>query len=129
MDKQEILKEANLCLGCMTMPCSKACPMHTKIPEVIKKVKEEDFESAYNILIENNLFSHVCSLVCPQEEQCQGACVRGIKQTPTQIGKIEKMVNEWAFENDVKPDIKVSGESDKKVAIIGSGPARSFMCL
>lgn len=122
-----ILSEANYCLGCKARPCSKACPMHTGIPEVIAKVKESKFKEAYDILIENNLFSHVCSLVCPQEDQCQGSCVRGVKGEPTKIGRIEKFVNEWAFENDIKPEIKVSNESSKKVALIGSGPA-SLSC-
>ncbi len=123
MNIEEIKKEAMWCLGCKTKPCSKACPMHTNIPEFIAKIKEDDFESAYKILIENNLFSHVCSLVCPQENQCEGSCVRGIKQTPTKIGLLESFVNEWAVEHNLKPDINVLPKTDKKVAIIGSGPA------
>jgi glutamate synthase (NADPH/NADH) small chain len=123
-DLEIIQKEANWCLGCKMKPCSKACPMHTNIPEFIEKVKESKFEEAYNILIENNLFSHVCSLICPQENQCQGACVRGIKTEPTKIGKIETFVNEWAIENGIKAKIsQKENVTDKKVAIIGAGPA------
>lgn len=121
---KEVQEEANWCLGCKAKPCSKACPMNTNIPEFISKVKEGALEEAYNILIENNLFSHVCSLVCPQEDQCQGACVRGIKTEPTKIGKIESFVNDWATINKIKPKIpKTSEISNIKVAIIGAGPA------
>ena len=123
MNIEEIKNEALWCLGCKAKPCSKACPMHTNIPEFIAKIKEDDFKEAYDILIENNLFSHVCSLVCPQEEQCEGSCVRGIKQTPTKIGNLERSVNEWALENNVKPCTNIESKTDKKVAIIGSGPA------
>ena len=123
MNIEEIKNEALWCLGCKAKPCSKACPMHTNIPEFIAKIKEDDFKEAYDILIENNLFSHVCSLVCPQEEQCEGSCVRGIKQTPTKIGNLERAVNEWALENNVKPCTNIESKTDKKVAIIGSGPA------
>jgi glutamate synthase (NADPH/NADH) small chain len=121
---ETIQKEANWCLGCKTKPCSQACPMHTNIPEFIGKVKVADLEGAYNILIENNLFSHVCSIVCPQENQCQGSCVRGIKTEPTQIGKIETFVNEWAIENRIKAKIPQKDiKENVKVAIVGAGPA------
>ncbi len=130
MNKEKILDEAAWCLGCKLKPCSKACPMHTNIPEFIEKIKKNNFEESYNILIQNNLFSHVCSLVCPQEEQCEGSCIRGIKQTPTKIGFLEKSVNEWALENNIKPKIEILNKNYlKKVAIIGSGPARAFLCL
>lgn len=121
---EDIQKEAAWCLGCKMKPCSNACPMHTNIPEFIAKVKENKFEEAYNILIENNLFSHVCSLVCPQEDQCQGSCVRGIKSEPTKIGKIEAFVNDWAIKNNYKAMIPQKEiRNDVKVAVIGAGPA------
>lgn len=127
-DLKDIQEQAKWCLGCKSKPCSKACPMNTNIPEFIDKVKEGDLKDAYNILIENNLFSHVCSLVCPQEDQCQGACIRGIKTEPTKIGKIESFVNDWAINNKIKPEIKIINSNDNvKVAIIGAGPARAFM--
>lgn len=122
-DLEKIIKEANWCLGCKTKPCSKACPMHTNIPEFIEKVKENKLEEAYSILIENNLFSHVCSIVCPQENQCQGSCVRGVKNEPTKIGKIENFVNEWAIQNNIKPEIPQKENKNVKVAIVGAGPA------
>ncbi len=122
-DINEVLKMANWCLGCKVKPCSKGCPMNTNIPEFINEIKNQDFKKAYNILTENNIFTHICSIVCPQEEQCEGSCIRGIKQTPTNIGELERFVNEWAIENNIKNKLEVKKELDKKVAIIGSGPA------
>lgn len=115
---------ANYCLNCKLKPCSiKGCPMQTKIPEFIMEVKNENYEMAYNILQENNIFSHICSLICPQEEQCEGSCIRGIKSEPTNIGILEKFVNEWAIENGVEYKISKRASNGKKVAVIGSGPA------
>lgn len=120
---EEIKLKANWCLGCKNKPCSNGCPMKTNIPEFISKIKENKLEEAYNILIQNNIFSHVCSLVCPQEKQCEGSCIRGIKSTPTEIGKLEAFVNEWAMKNNIKPKIEREEKRDKKVAIVGGGPA------
>ena len=123
-DLDSIKLKANWCLGCKNRPCSNACPMQTNIPEFIIKIKEGKIEDAYNILIENNIFSHVCSIICPQENQCQGACIRGIKTTPTEIGNLERFVNEWAEDNNIKPKIPQSQMiDDVKVAIVGAGPA------
>lgn len=121
--EEEILEKANYCLKCKNKPCSKACPMSTNIPEFITEVSKKEYQKAYEILRENNIFSHICSIVCPQEEQCEGSCVRGIKGTPTQIGKIEKFVNEWAEKNSIKHNVQVEKTNNKKVAVIGSGPA------
>lgn len=121
---ENIKKQADYCLGCKLKPCSNACPMNTNIPEFISKIKEEKFKEAYKILRENNIFSHICSIVCPQEEQCEGSCVRGIKSNPTAIGKLEKFVNEWAIENNIKDEkINIEEEKKEKIAVIGSGPA------
>lgn len=115
---------ANYCLNCKLKPCSlKGCPMQTKIPEFIMEVKNENYEEAYKLLQENNAFSHICSIVCPQEEQCEGSCVRGIKSEPTNIGILEKFVNEWAIENKIEYKINKKESNGKKVAVIGSGPA------
>lgn len=115
---------ANYCLNCKLKPCSvKGCPMQTKIPEFIMELKNENYENAYNILQENNIFSHICSLICPQEEQCEGSCIRGIKSEPTNIGILEKFVNEWAIENKIEYKISKKEQNGKKVAVIGSGPA------
>lgn len=123
-DVKKIKEKANYCLNCKTKPCSiNGCPMKTNIPEFIQKIKNEEYEEAYKVLMDNNIFSHVCSLVCPQEEQCEGSCIRGIKQTPTRIGELEKFVNEWAIQNNIDYKISKNQKNGKKVAIIGSGPA------
>lgn len=115
---------ANYCLNCKLKPCSiKGCPIQTKIPEFIMEVKNENYKGAYELLQENNPFSYICSLICPQEEQCEGSCIRGIKSEPTHIGELEKFVNEWAIENKIEYKINKKEKIGKKVAIIGSGPA------
>lgn len=121
---EKIKEMANYCLNCKMKPCSiKGCPIQTNIPEFITEVKNENFEKAYDILQENNIFSHVCSIVCPQEEQCEGSCVRGIKSSPTSIGKLEKIVNDWAIDNNYEYKFEKVENNGKKVAIIGAGPA------
>lgn len=120
----EILEFANYCLNCKAKPCSeKGCPIRTNIPEFIYMVKNGNYEEAYKILQENNLFSYICSLVCPQEEQCEGSCVRGIKAEPVHIGNLEQSVNEWAIKNNYEYKINKKEPNGKKIAIIGSGPA------
>lgn len=121
--EEEILEKANYCLKCKAKPCSKACPMHTNIPEFITEISEGEYEKAYKILRENNIFTHICSIICPQEDQCEGSCVRGIKQAPTQIGKLEKFVNDWAEKNNIKYISEIKKQNNKKIAVIGSGPA------
>lgn len=124
METIETIKEmANYCLGCKAKPCSNGCPMKTNVPEFISKIKNEEFEEAYKILKANNIFSHICSIICPQEEQCEGSCIRGIKQKPTQIGKLERFINDWAQENSIKIEEKITEEKKEKIAVIGSGPA------
>ena len=120
---EKIKGKARYCLNCKTKPCSKGCPMKTNIPEFISKITEEKMEEAYEILRENNIFSHICSIICPQEQQCEGACIRGIKQKPTQIGSLERFVNEWADEEKIKINVQIKDERKEKIAVIGSGPA------
>ena len=121
---KEVLTLASDCLNCKVKPCSmKGCPIKTNIPEFINMVKEEKYEEAYKILQENNLLSYICSLVCPQEEQCEGSCVKGVKANPVHIGNLEKAVNEWAIRNNYEYKIDKKEPNGKKVAIIGAGPA------
>ena len=121
---ENIKEKAEYCLNCKMKPCSiKGCPMQTKIPEFITEVKNRNYKEAYKILQENNICSYICSIVCPQEEQCEGSCVRGVKSNPTNIGILEKSVNEWAIENNYEYEIKKESSNGKKVGIIGSGPA------
>ena len=120
----DIKEKANYCLNCKNKPCSvKGCPINTKIPEFINEIKSENFSKAVDILHENNVMSHICSVVCPQEEQCEGSCIRGIKGNPTEIGNLEKYVNEWAKTNNYEYKVKIKEKNDKTVAIVGSGPA------
>ena len=121
---KDVKEMASYCLNCKTKPCSQnGCPMKTEIPEFINEIKNENYEKAYEILQKNNIFSYVCSMICPQEEQCEGSCVRINKGEATNIGKLEKFVNEWALKNNYKFDYKKLNKNGKKVAIIGSGPA------
>lgn len=120
----DVIEKANYCLNCKNKPCSvKGCPINTKIPEFINEIKSENFSKAVDILHENNIMSHICSVVCPQEEQCEGSCIRGIKGNPTEIGNLEKYVNEWAKTNNYEYKVKIKEKNDKTVAIVGSGPA------
>ncbi len=121
---EKIEEMANYCLNCKLKPCSeKGCPIKTQIPEFITEIKNQNFKKAYDILQENNICSHICSIVCPQEEQCEGSCVRGIKSNPTHIGLLEKYVNEWAEKEGYSYKINKKENNGKKVAVIGSGPA------
>ena len=121
---KEVLTLASDCLNCKVKPCSmKGCPIKTNIPEFINMVKEENYEEAYKILQENNLFSYICSLVCPQEEQCEGSCVKSVKANPVHIGNLEKAVNQWAIKNNYEYKIEKKESNGKKVAIVGAGPA------
>lgn len=119
-----VIEEASRCLNCPVKPCSnKGCPMHTPIPDFIANIKVDNYKDAYDLLINNNIFSHICSIVCPQEKQCEGSCVRGIKEKPVAIGFLERKVNEWALEKDYNPKFDTEKSVGLTVAIIGSGPA------
>ena len=123
MNREDILKEAQECLNCKNPLCRKGCPMQTRIPDFISQIKNGNLEEAYKILQENNIMSDITSNVCPYEEYCSGHCVKGIKGKPVQIYKLEKYVNLWARENNIKYEYNVEKSNDIKVAVIGSGPA------
>ena len=121
---EQIKEKASYCLNCKTRPCAlKGCPIQTQIPEFITEVKNENYKKAYDILKENNICSYICSLVCPQEEQCEGSCVRGIKAEATHIGELEKFVNEWAIDNGYEYKLEKQDSNGKTALVIGSGPA------
>lgn len=124
---EEIKEKAKYCLNCKNKPCQNSCPMQTNIPEFIKQIKEENIEKAYEILIENNIFSPICSSICPMERQCEGNCTRGIKGNSVEIGNLEKWVNEYAKENNIKHKMKIEEKNNRTAAVIGSGPA-SLSC-
>lgn len=118
-----VTDKASYCLNCKKPMCREGCPIATHIPDFIAKIKEKDYKSAYELLQENNIMSEICSKVCPVERQCMSRCVRGIKGEPVQINELEQFVNEWAKENNISYEYKINKTIDKKVAIIGAGPA------
>jgi glutamate synthase (NADPH/NADH) small chain len=119
---EEIKKIANECLNCKSKPCSKACPFGNDIPTFINYIKEENFEAAFNTLSETTIMPSICGRICPQSKQCEGNCVRGIKNKPVQIGKLEAFIGDMSLNNDYKIDGSLS-KNKYKVAVIGSGPA------
>lgn len=121
-NKEEAMEEAVRCINCKNAQCIKGCPVSIDIPGFIEKVKEGDIEAAYQVISESSALPAVCGRVCPQESQCEGKCIRGIKGEPISIGKLERFVADWAAENDIKPQ-GAKEKNGKKVAVIGSGPA------
>ena len=121
-DKEEAMCEAERCINCKNAQCIKGCPVAVNIPGFIEKVKEGDIAAAYQIISEDSSLPAVCGRVCPQESQCEGKCIRGIKGEPISIGKLERFVADWARENGVKPE-GAKEKKNQKVAVIGSGPA------
>lgn len=121
-NKEEAMEEASRCINCKNAQCVKGCPVAINIPAFIEQVKEGDFEKAYQIISESSALPAVCGRVCPQESQCEGKCIRGIKGEPISIGKLERFVADWASENGIKPE-GCGEKKNKKVAVIGSGPA------
>ena len=121
-NKEEAMEEASRCLNCKNAQCIKGCPVSIQIPDFIAAVKDGDIEKAYEVISESSALPAVCGRVCPQESQCEGKCIRGIKGEAVSIGKLERFTADWARENGIKPQ----GTSEKngyKVAVIGSGPA------
>ena len=121
-NKEEAMEEANRCIGCKNAKCVQGCPVAIDIPGFISKVKEGEFEEAYKIIGKSSALPAVCGRVCPQESQCEGKCIRGVKGEPVSIGKLERFVADFALENDIKPE-KPENTNGHKVAVIGSGPA------
>ncbi len=116
------IDEALRCLGCKTMPCSEGCPVNIRIPEFIAKIKECDFEGAYEIISATSSLPAVCGRVCPQETQCEARCVRGIKGEPVGIGRLERFVADWHNAHSTAPTA-LPESNGHKVAVIGSGPS------
>lgn len=123
---EEAMEEAERCLECKHSPCKDGCPVNIQIPEFIHEVKKGNIEEAYKIITQDNGLPAICGRVCPQENQCEGRCVRGIKGEPVGVGRLERFVADWYMANIGKQEIKIE-KKDKKVAIVGSGPA-SLSC-
>ncbi|MCI9517531.1 MAG: NADPH-dependent glutamate synthase [Lachnospiraceae bacterium] len=121
-NKEEAMEEAARCINCKNAKCVQGCPVSINIPAFIHEVKEGNIEAAYQVISESSALPAICGRVCPQESQCEGKCIRGIKGEPISIGKLERFVADWARENNVKPSVSVE-KNGHKVAVIGSGPS------
>ena len=116
------VNEAKRCLNCPKKPCRSACPVQIDIPAFIERVANEDMEGAYKVLTASSALPAVCGRVCPQESQCEGKCVRGIKGEPVGIGRLERFVADWNRENADEMPEKIA-TNGHRVAVIGSGPS------
>ena len=116
------MEEASRCINCKNKPCMTGCPVNVPIPGFIEQVAAGNFEKAYEIITSENALPAICGRVCPQENQCEGKCVRGIKGEAVSIGRLERFVADYHMQHGTKPsyDIKPNG---RRVAVVGSGPA------
>lgn len=121
-NKEEAMNEAARCINCKNAQCIQGCPVAINIPGFIEQIKEGNMEAAYRVISESSSLPAVCGRVCPQESQCEGKCIRGIKGEPISIGKLERFAADWARENGIRPE-GAKEKKQKKVAVIGSGPA------
>ena len=121
-NEEEARAEASRCLKCKNPKCVGGCPVSIDIPGFIKEVQEGNYEEAAKVIAKSSALPAVCGRVCPQESQCEGQCIRGIKGEPISIGKMERFVADWSRENGFVPAApeKTNG---RKVAVIGSGPS------
>lgn len=115
-------EEATRCLNCKNKPCVNGCPVNVRIPEFVAKVAAGEFEEAYKIVTSTNGLPAVCGRVCPQESQCEGKCVRGVKGEPVAIGRLERFCADWHMKNSTAKGEKPASNG-KKVAVIGAGPS------
>ena len=116
------VNETKRCLQCKNHPCRSGCPVEIDIPGFIKHVAECDFEAAYNVIAQSSALPAVCGRVCPQEHQCEGKCVRGIKGEAVGIGRLERFVADW-YRNNVHTKPTAPAPNGHKVAVIGAGPS------
>ena len=117
------MEEAGRCLNCRNKPCMSGCPVNVRIPEFVSKVAEGDFDGAYEIITSTNALPAICGRVCPQESQCEGKCLRGVKGEPVSIGRLERFAADYhAAHADEAAGMKAESNGHK-VAVIGSGPA------
>ena len=121
--EEQARSEAARCLDCRNAPCRSGCPVAVKIPRFLEKVREGDFEAAYQIVTSTNSLPAVCGRVCPQEKQCESKCVRGIKGESVGIGRLERFVADWHMANAKKGEVNAPASNGHRIAVIGSGPA------
>lgn len=122
MITQDIKDKANYCLSCINKPCTKGCPLNNDIQGFIKLIKEEKLKEAYDLLCLTTVLPSICGRICPHLKQCEGKCIQGIKKDPVSIGDLEAYIGDLAIKNNwsIIDNIK---DTNKKVAIVGSGPA------
>ncbi|MDL2229041.1 NADPH-dependent glutamate synthase [Treponema sp. OttesenSCG-928-L16] len=120
--KDQALDEAERCLVCKNKPCVSQCPVNIDIPAFIKKTRDGDFEGAYQEIAKYSCLPAICGRVCPQETQCEGKCVRGVKGDPVGIGRLERFVADWHLSNSMKKT-QEPVSNGHRVAVVGSGPA------
>lgn len=120
--KEMAMEEATRCLNCKHQPCKNGCPVGVPIPEFISEVAKGNMEEAYNIITKENALPAICGRVCPQENQCEGKCVRAIKGEAVGIGRLERFVADYHREHGQDTELNIE-KNGKKVAVIGSGPA------
>ncbi|MCI8961019.1 MAG: NADPH-dependent glutamate synthase [Lachnospiraceae bacterium] len=121
-NQEEAMEEASRCLKCKNARCVSGCPVAIDIPAFIREVENGQFEEAAKVIARSSALPAVCGRVCPQESQCEGKCVRGLKGEPISIGKLERFVADWSRENGFVPEAPETGNG-KRVAVIGSGPS------
>ena len=121
-NEEEAVAEAQRCLNCKNPRCVQGCPVSIDIPAFIQEVKNRDFKAAAGVIAKSSALPAVCGRVCPQETQCEGVCVRGIKGEAVAIGKLERFVADWARENGIAAENEFV-KNGQKVAVIGAGPA------
>ena len=122
-DVETAMKEAARCLDCKNAPCRSGCPVSVKIPRFLEKVREGDFDAAYEIITSTNSLPAVCGRVCPQEKQCESKCVRSLKGESVGIGRLERFVADYHMAKTDLPEVTVPPSNGHRVAVIGSGPA------
>ncbi len=120
---EDAIYEAQRCLQCNPPLCVKGCPAEVRIPQFIQKIVDEDFAGAYLEILKTNSLPAMCGRVCPQEEQCQEICILNKKGNPISIGRLERFVADWAREHDVKETLPEIKKKNKRIAVVGSGPA------
>jgi len=121
--EEEAISEANRCLQCKSPKCVKGCPVGINIPAFIKKIREGEFEKALEIILEKNSLPAICGRVCPQENQCMGECVLGVKGDPVNIGGLERFAADLEKRMEIRGRVSIAPSTGKKVAVVGSGPA------
>lgn len=121
-NEEAAIDEAERCLNCKHKPCVAGCPVGIDIPAFISRIKEGDYEGAYQVIAKSSSLPAVCGRVCPQEAQCERVCVRGIKGDPVGIGRLERFAADWHFQNHGSSVTKPE-KNGHKVAVVGSGQA------